>query len=110
MRATKAARRLFPIALLIGILGVGAFVFLPRDKLLLDRAIRVADTTGWGGGKRFNVSVGIHWLRDEEVMFDRFEGPSHDQRIIYKRNIRTGQEARLDALTNIREGFDVESC
>lgn len=93
--------------------GVGAGIALlvmlmPRERLLLDCATFIARTEDWNQGRRFNESIGTHWLNDEEVLFDRFNGPKGDDRIIYRRNIRTKQEQKLDALTKIRDEFGGE--
>jgi hypothetical protein len=83
--------------------------FLPREQLLLEHAQRVADTTQWGaGGRRFNESIGNYWLSNQEVLFDRYEGTQHDDRVIYKRNIATGQETKLPGLTASREQLYAE--
>jgi hypothetical protein len=87
-------------------------LFRPHEPSLLDRATKIADFSGWGAGEKsgynsraqyFN-SVGIHWLSDHEVLFDRFEGPKQKQ-VIYKRDIRSAKETRLEDLTRNRERF-----
>jgi len=86
-----------------------AWRFLPRERLLLEHAKRVADTTQWGAGaRRFNGSIGNHWLSDHEVLFDRYEGAQHDDRVIYKRNIDTQQDTKLPGLTASRQELAAE--
>ena len=86
-----------------------AWRLVPRERLLLEHARRIANTTHWGeGARRFNISIHNHWLSDHEILFDRYEGPQRDQRVIYKRNIETGQETKLPGLTAIRRQLGEE--
>ncbi len=106
-------RRRFRLVLIFLMVVLGACLIawrlVPRDRLLLEHARHVADTTQWGlGGKRFNESIRNHWLSDHEVLFDRFEGAQHDQRVIYKRDIATGQETKLPGLTAHRRTLGEE--
>jgi hypothetical protein len=96
-----------------GLLLVAAVVLLtwkltPREPMLLDRATPLAHTDRWYHGRRFNSSIGAHWLSNEEILFDRYEGPQHDRRTIFKRNVRTGTETRLTGLTRSRDDLDAE--
>lgn len=83
--------------------------FVTPEPGLIDRAVRVADTRTWGeGGKRFNNSIGWHWLSDHELLFDRFKGPLHDRRTIYRRDLRTGRDTELPGLTAARDQLSEE--
>jgi hypothetical protein len=104
----RAMIRWLRAVILIGIAAALVFFLYPREPRLLDRAMKVADTKEWHGGRRFNVDTGIHWLSDEEVLFSRYEGPKKEDRVIYARNIRTGRERKLTGLTKAIEDFGGE--
>ncbi len=71
------------------------------------RDAKSAEIWEWGGGKRFNISMGYGWLNDDEILFDRFRTPEAP-RTVWKRNIVSGRETSLPLLTNIRNEFEAE--
>ncbi|HLK59673.1 MAG TPA: hypothetical protein VKU00_24140, partial [Chthonomonadaceae bacterium] len=93
-------------ALLVVVLAIWCLSL--RTPLLLQRATRIADTTAWYGGERFNEDIGVHWLSDHELLYSKFEGPQSQQRVLYRRDLQTGQEIRLPGLTQSREKFEAE--
>lgn len=109
MAGPKRKRRRWPVAFLaVGLLGILSWQLWPTNNLIA-RSTRVADTKDWSGGERFNVSIGMHWLSNEDILFDRYEGSDKNQRVIYRRNVRTGQEKRLNGLTASLEDLGGET-
>jgi len=74
----------------------------------MERATSIARTDLWHEGERFRSAISVHWLSDEDVLFCRFEGPQHDARVIYRRNVKTGLEEKLAAFTEARNEFGTE--
>jgi hypothetical protein len=73
---------------------------------LLDRSHVVADISSWGGGRRFNVSIGYHWLSDHELLMDRYVG---DVRTIFRHSIVDDHEEKLSELTKAFKDFGGET-
>jgi hypothetical protein len=89
------------------------FCIFPRERLLLPQSTLVADMSGWGEGRRFYNSIGIHWLSDDSLLYNRFinigdSNHPNGNRIIYRRNVRTGVDEKLPGLTAAREDFETE--
>lgn len=85
-------------ALVLLVVGAGGR-FWPRERLLLERATPVIKTEDFHLGERFNYGLDVHWLSNDEILFSRFEGPQKHDRVIYRRNVKTGHEQRLPELT-----------
>ena len=90
-----------------GLLGMGWRLF-PREPSLLGRATVIANTAPWHEGERFRSDLGVHWLSESDILFCRFEGPNHEERVSYRRNVRTGRDEKLAAFTEARNDFATE--
>ena len=83
--------------------GVLLFVFMPREPLLLLRATKVADTRDWESRWSRNR---YDWISEHEILFQRErspEDPEAEGPCFYKRDLASGKEIFLRALTHLTQ-------
>ncbi len=69
----------------------------PRERLLLSRERRLTSAKGWSVDRGPDAATMYGWLSDHEVLFA--QGASVAAVTLYRRDVQTGQQAPLTALT-----------
>ncbi len=94
-------RRLIKLLGLLTLLGILLLTvrFWPQERLLLKQAVRVTDTHGWEVDRGPDACITYGWLSGQEVLFCR--GGFLSNSPLWRRNVRTGKETPLKALSRL---------
>jgi len=90
----RRARILLSLLLIAGI-GAALCLSVRREPFLLERATRVADASHW------DASIPYQWISSHEVLYSRDSAPATGDLAFYKRDLLTGQETSLPALSRL---------